>query len=163
MWGNWYMNQWDIYLETNAYAQNHQLLKIIADRDLYFKQPNEKAYARFRELMQILDIAVLDIITLQYQPRAIIAATMYLLMGHYMEHFTLDKISEEFMYGSAFLDPDNLFNDLFSDFLGQSFGFQIPELLPTIQYVASFMSLPFNYDLPSVAQNKNVLEVVFQT
>lgn len=58
MWANWYMNQWDIYITVNEYAKTHEVIQNIPD--LTFKTSNESAYARFREIMQIIDLIVLD-------------------------------------------------------------------------------------------------------
>lgn len=42
MWANWYMNQWDIYITTNEYAVNHEVME--SGQDLTFKTSNEDAY-----------------------------------------------------------------------------------------------------------------------
>jgi hypothetical protein len=49
------------------------------------------------------------------------------------------------------MDPDSLFNDIFADFLEYSFGFNLIDLLPTIQYLCTFFILPLNFDLPTAA------------
>lgn len=54
------------------------------------------------------------------------------------------------------------FNQLFIEFIYLSFGFQLHDLAPTIQYVASFMDIPFNYDMPMCFQNKSALEGHFE-
>jgi hypothetical protein len=159
MWANWYMSQWDLYIENNPYARNHPLLHAVEDPMVLFKQPNEKAYARFRELMQLLDISILDILTLQYNQRALVASSMYLLLAYHFGQTTKEQICKEFICSSYFLDAQYPFNDLYSHFLSQSFGFTLHELLPTIQYIATFMSLCFNYELPTVTNNQQVLDV----
>ena len=159
MWGNWYMSQWDLYIESNPYALNHPLVQAVDDPYVVFKQPNEKSYARFREFIQILDISLLDVKTLQYKTRAIVASTLYLLLAYHFGQATRHQIYQTFVHSSHFLNPNFPFNDLFTDFLTQSFGFALPELLPTIQYMATFLAIPFNYDLPSVANNQQILDV----
>ena len=161
MWANWYMNQWDIYITTNEYALNHQIIKI--HPELTFKSSNEISYARFREVMQILDLIILDYNSLQYKPRGLIASILYLIIGIHVDEFTIAMIWQNFTFSSnAFLNEDIEYNILFTDFLELSFGFQIHELAPTIQFVSSFMGIPFNYDLPISAQNKNILEGNFE-
>lgn len=59
MWANWYMNQWDIYATTNEYALTHPIIH--NNPELTFKSSNENAYSRFREVLQIMDLIVLDI------------------------------------------------------------------------------------------------------
>jgi hypothetical protein len=59
------------------------------------------------------------------------------------------------------LDDECSYNDLFQHFLKKSFGFQLIDLLPNIQYISTFFQLPMNYDLPAAAKlnKENVLEV----
>ena len=160
MWANWYMSQWDIYIQQCPYALNHPLLRSFSDPSVVFKQPTEKAYARYRELMQLIDTILLDLVSLQYQPRAIIASVLYILLAYHFGQVTKEGIASEFSCSSHFLSPEYPFNDLFSDFLAQSFGFQLAELLPTIQYVAVFMSMPFNYDLPIATTEQTEVRVM---
>jgi cyclin E len=58
MWANWYMNQWDVFISTNEYAKTHEAVQGV--QDLTFKTSNESAYMRFREVMQIVDLMMLD-------------------------------------------------------------------------------------------------------
>jgi len=161
MWANWYMNQWDIYISTNEYAMSHEVIQ--RTPDLTFKTSNETAYARFREVMQIVDLVVLDYSHLQYKPRGLIASILFIILGIHVGEFDIQRIWNEFPYtSSGFLNPNSMFNMLFMDFIFLSFGFQLHDLAPTIQYVSTFMSIPFNYDMPIYAQNKNALEGHFE-
>jgi len=158
MWSNWYMNQWDLFIESPQ-VTNHMKINIATKQ---FKLPNEDSYLLFREFMQILDNIILDAQTLQYKPRALIASVMYLILGkNYME-FSLEQILEEFPFTSNYLISNKIkFNLVFSSFLSFCFGYEIFELLPTIQYVALFFGLNIINNLPiAVKLNKeNVLEV----
>jgi hypothetical protein len=118
---------------------------------------------RFREVMQIVDLMMLDHNWLLYKPRGLIASVMFLILGIHVGEFDVQKIWSEFVYSSnAFLDPGSMFNQLFIEFWYLCFGFQLYDLAPTIQYVSSFMSIPFNYDMPMYAQNKNALDGHFE-
>ena len=143
------MSQWDQYVQFSPYVQSHTLLQSVADPLVVFKQPTDKAYARYRELMQLLDVATLDIMTLQYHPRAIVASCLYVLLAFHFGQATKEEITTAFCQSSHFLTAWHPFNDLFGNFLTSVFGFELHELLPTIQYVAMLMSLPFNYQLPT--------------
>jgi hypothetical protein len=161
MWANWHMSQWDIYISTNEYALTHPTVQ--NNPDLMFKSWNEGAYARFREVMQILDIMIIDYTWLQYRPRALVAATMFLILGIHAREFDAELIWNEFIYtANRYLDGNSEYSLLFMDFLYLSFGFQLDELVPTIQFVSTFMSIPFNYDLPMYAQQQNALEGHFE-
>ena len=161
-WANWYMCQWDLYVENSEFANSHPLTTSCEDGLIQFKQPNEKSYARFREIMQLIDCSVLEIQTLQYKPRTLIASFMYMTLGKHFKQFTSQQIYEEFPKSSLYLiDQQYAFNDLFGDFLVYSFGFQLVDLLPSIQYASTFFKLPLNFDLPTAAKinKENVLEV----
>ena len=151
------MNQWDLFIEN---PQNIRSLKFPLR---LFKLPNEESYLLFREYMQILDNIILDIQTLQYKPRALIASLMYLILGKNMKEFTLKQIIDQFPFTSNYLISNKIkFNYVFSEFLTFCFGFEIFELLPTIQYVATFFGLNIVNNLPTAAKlnKENVLDVI---
>lgn len=161
MWANWYMNQWDIFISTNEYALSHPLIQ--NSIDLTFKSSHESSYTRFREVMQIMDLIILDHTSLLYQPRGLVVSIMFLILGIYTGEFDVQKIWNEFTFSSnGFLNPESEFNQLFIEFIFLSFGFQLHDLAPTIQYVSSFMGIPFNYDLPMCFQNKSALDGHFE-
>ena len=132
------MNQWDLFIETQA-----------EPRKYYFKRTDEKSYAMFREMMQILDIVVLDADTLQYQPRVLVGSVMYLILSMHYDVLDVHAIVGRVGYYSDYLEP-NEFNSLFAMFLEQSFSFELAELLPTIQYVSDVFKVPFAYDIPKL-------------
>lgn len=140
------------------------MLVVNSDEGLIqFKQPNEKSYARFREIMQLVDCSILDVQTLQYKSRALVASCMYMVLGKHFKQFTPEQIFEEFPKSSLYLlDEDYAFNDLFGDFLLYSFGFQLIDLLPSIQYASTYFKIQLNFDLPTAAKTnkENVLEVI---
>jgi hypothetical protein len=161
LWSNWYMTQWDNFLEESSYARNHPILKN-QKIQARFRLPCEQSYSLYRELMQLIDTSILDVQTLQYKQRALIAAFLYVLLGKEYRQFSVDKIVEEFPYSSLYLlDESFAFNDLYSHFMNQYFGMSLLDLLPTIQYVSTYFSLPVNINLPVAAKidKENVLQV----
>jgi len=164
-WANYYMCQWDLYVEHTDFAKNHPLVRDNEEGLIQYKQPNEKSYARFREMMQLIDCAILDVQTLQYKPRTLIASFMYMTLGKYFKQFTTQQIHDEFPHSSLHLiNQEYAFNHLFGDFLIYSFGFELIDLLPSIQYGSTFFKLPLNFDLPTAAKinKENVLEGHFE-
>ena len=170
-WANWYMGQWDAYLDTNEFAALHPLLSRLREQrpaaegdavtPLRFKAQNELAYARFREVFQVLDAMTLDIQYLQYRPRALVASSLYLVLGLHAGAFEQEEVAANFTRSSAgFLDGEaeekEAFNDLFIDFLFLSFGFNLAELAPTVMYASQFFGLPFTYDLPAAVSRSGV-------
>lgn len=74
---------------------------------------------------------------------------MYLILGKEMQQFTAKEIVREFPGSSLYLlDEENLFNDLFSHFLQYTFGFPLVDILPVVQYCATYFILPPNADKP---------------
>jgi hypothetical protein len=112
--------------------------------------------------MGLLDCAVLDIQTLQYKMRQLIAAFMYLLLGLDLQLFTKDLILSTFAVSSLYLlDHTSPFNALFGTFLKHYFGIALEELLPCVQYASTFAGLDFdNCPYPSIVKRKSN-EVVF--
>ena len=161
LWANWYMTQWDNFVDEPGIAKVHPLLK--SQRSpVKFRLPSEQSYSLYREFMQLIDTAILDVKTLQYKQRALIAAFLYVLLGKEYKQFSLAKIVEELPYSSHYLlDQSFAFNDLFSLFMKQCFGISLLDLLPTIQYASTYFSLPITINLPVAAKidKENVLQV----
>ncbi|KAM3143800.1 G1/S-specific cyclin-E1 [Paramecium bursaria] len=134
-WVNWFTDQWDIY--ANNKGVNY-----------LFRKPDEESYQLFRKLNQFIDCAIMDINTLQYLPRTIVASMMYLLIGFEMNIFN-DSMVKQISQTSLFLlDQHSLINQLFGQFVKTSFGFALQDLLPAIQYCVGFISLEINFDTP---------------
>jgi len=157
MWSNWYIVQWDTYILKNSYAIQHPLIISLKDPHIVFKEPTQMSYARYRELMQIIDVALLDSRILQYLPRTIIAASLYIVLAYHCGQATKQQIALELTKTSYFIDKRFPFNDLFDNFLVQTFGFQLEELLPAIQFMGPFMGLQFCYN--SAPISNDIIEV----
>ena len=53
LWANWYMNQWDNFIMSDSFVQEHPMIRdscIVVQ----FKQGNEQSYNLYREFMQYL-------------------------------------------------------------------------------------------------------------
>lgn len=90
MWANRLMFQWDSYLEANQYAQTHPAF----DRcqKCYFKKCNEDSIRLFREMTQYIDCATLHIHTVQYKPKLLACAFMYLVLGIELKEFKKSQV-----------------------------------------------------------------------
>jgi hypothetical protein len=112
--------------------------------------------------MGLLDCAVLDIQTLQYKMRQLIASFMYLLLGIDLHLYSPDLILSKFSASSLYLlDQSSPFNSLFGTFLKHYFSISLEELLPCTQYASTFMGLDFEKcPYPSIVDRKSS-EVVF--
>lgn len=164
MWANWLMTQWDLFLDHSIYAKNHQIKRKFPYASVHFKQPNEQSYALFREVMQLIDCTLLDVESLQYRPRALILALVYLVLGKSYQQFDVIQIVQQMPFSdSNLLNKEFIFNDLFSNFTFCCMGSDLFELLPYVQYCSKFFGLEFNFDLPNAAiiNKQYVLEVFF--
>ena len=150
MWANWYTTQWDLYIQCNAIATQHPLILSLKDPHVVFKETDQLAYSRFRELMQIIDISVLDARSLQYLPRTIVAASMYIILAYHCGQATKQQLAYDLSKSSQFIDRRFPFNNLYGDFLMANFGFQLEELIPAIQFMSEFMGISFNYNTAAI-------------
>ena len=73
MWANQIMLQWDAYLDGSDTLQ-HSFF--IYHPPKYFKRLDEDSYRHYRQAMQLLDCALLDVQTLQYPPRPRLFTTL---------------------------------------------------------------------------------------
>jgi|JI6StandDraft_1071083.scaffolds.fasta_scaffold23828_2 hypothetical protein len=113
---------------------------------VFFKKPDERSYRNFRQVMQLIDCTILDIQSFQYKTKLLVCSILYLVVGKELGEFQLKKITNEFPSTSRYLlDEDNDFNDLYRNFVEFSFAFMLFDLLPTVQYCASFFVLPMSY------------------
>ena len=107
-----------------------------------------QSYHNWRWLTQYIDFALLDIQTLQYKNRTLAAAFLYLTLVLKLQLHSTDQVSTKFKKESHFILSKTPFNNLFSRFLFESFGFPLEEILPTVQYCSSFTVLPVRFQLP---------------
>ncbi|EGR29663.1 n-terminal domain protein [Ichthyophthirius multifiliis] len=167
MWCNWFMCQWDIFVENSSFAQNSQLVYEyfkINNCLNQFKQPNEQSYSLYREFMQIIDCSIMNIKTIGFEKKIIIASLMYLVLGKSFKVFNTNDIVNIFQDSYSFLlDPSCIFNELFQAFLNESFGLQLLDLLHTIQYLCQYFTISFNFDLPRAAKinQESLLQVYY--
>lgn len=90
-------------------------------------------------MMQLIDCSAIDIQTAQYSPKMLICSFLYLLIGREMSIFEAEEIVREFPCSSLYLlDEGSNFNDLFGCFVVQVFGFSLLDMLPTVQYCATY-------------------------
>lgn len=148
MWANYYTIRWDNFIQFSSYALSHPFVQCLEDPRIVFTQPTESSYTRHRQLTQLIDVVILDAATLQYHPRAVAASALYVVLALSCELASREEIAAVFCRGSQFLNALHSFNEVFGYFVESEFGLCLQELLPAIQYVSTFMSLPFDYQLP---------------
>lgn len=161
MWSNWFMTQWDTFIDKSDYASKHCLVQNTPMLPV-FKKPHGESYKLYRIFMELIDCIILDVHALRYNFRAIVTSLMYIVIGKYFNQFTQEQILNEFSISSQYLlDPSFAYNNLFSHFLEHYIGFSLWNILPTIQYCSRFLALKFHIELPVAAKidRKTVLGV----
>ena len=157
-WAQIFLGEWDNYFMMSLENELNSF-----EVCLTFKQPNESSYQYYREIMQFIDVVQLDIETLQYSQRSILAAIMYLIVGKNLNQYNINQIVQQFPINPIFMGENNQsFNEYFENFLKNSFGFYLEDLVQAIQYTASFFHLVLNFELPVAAKvnKENVLLVI---
>ena len=162
LWAQLFAQRWDFFAESAENFKN----PVFSGRNVpKFRDPSPESYSLYRELMQLLDASILDLQTLQYKTRALVASFMYVILGKALSQFKLEQIQKEFPLSSLYLlDQGFAFNDLFSRFLECNFSFALEELLPSIQFASTFFHLKINVDFPTAAKidRETVLEGHFE-
>ncbi|KAL4439130.1 hypothetical protein ABPG74_008905 [Tetrahymena malaccensis] len=152
-WGNWFMSQWDIFIQTSEKAQNSKLiLKLYESNSCFvqFRQATSQSYELFREYMQIMDFSILDVQTLQIKATQLHCSIMYLVLGKAHGIYTIEDIQNRVAEGFIFTKQTQEFNDIYNEFASVSFGISIQNIIPCIQYISKFFILPVNNSLPFI-------------
>lgn len=147
MWASWCMHKWDAFIQSNAYA-TVWLRTSFASSHAVFKVRSQESYSRFRELMQVVDVALLDVGTLKYKCKTIASSALYLVLALHYRHANVEEIVNQFPYESFFINPHFPFNELFGDFLKEYLDLGLDELLPAVQHMAGFLALEFDCRAP---------------
>jgi hypothetical protein len=121
-----------------------------------FKECDESAYMNYRHVYQLIDCTLHDIQTLQYQPKLLVCGFMYLVIGCKVQEFHPKQVASDFPYSSLYLLSDTSYNDLFSNFLETTFNLPLIDLLPTIQYCATYFILPLSFEKPNTDEEESM-------
>jgi hypothetical protein len=181
MWLNWYLCQWDLFIETvpdmkekliyyyrkfnkcvkSSYNSDNQPNKII-----YFKKADEKSYIYYRQATQLIDTFLTDCNHLKFKTRHLIASVILIIICIYYEipyfinsfasqnNFRLDEnFYLDFYYNMP--EFELIINQVFGEFLNQSFNITFEDIIPALVYCSNYIFFDFSYDLPLIIQMKN--------
>lgn len=93
-WANYYMAKFDIYSKENPEGfnclQTNQTFQPQAPptHPMLFKSDRMEDYQRFRSLMQVLDLTLIDLEHLNYDTRHLVAAGIYIQVGLSLDAFS---------------------------------------------------------------------------
>ena len=180
-WANVVMSLWDDYM-LSVFGEEASTLD--PSLVVLFKHPSHHSYRRFRETMQILDLASLDHNAIRYSSRHLVAGLMYLMVSKYFyetEYRLLctdsfrdctdetdsltcifgDGVGKRDRDGGCQLKYAKIVQDLYIQFTAQAIEIpNIEEIYPTVAFLHAFLDFEATYELPSACtfQSKSKLE-----
>ena len=116
-WVSWLMTQWDSFVDyhfgcvpynrpkdfshlSTSEREMHQ--RLYEKRCIFFKEANQRAYKRYRETMQVLDVSMLSIESTRYLPRVLAGGLLYLMISKY---FYETNYSLLYFNGPDYIEP----------------------------------------------------------
>lgn len=185
-WLSFLMTQWDTFLDyhfgcvpgnnPNEFPRfsKKQEKEFFEERMIFFKQSNQKAYKRFREAMQILDLSLLHSHSLKFLPRHMASGLLYLMICKY---FFETNYALLYFTGSSQENVDDRFNivnddpyslennaavqDMFCNFIKHAAKIDnLDDLYQVVSFYHSFLDFEALFDLPVVCrvQSRSKLE-----
>ncbi|CAG9318064.1 unnamed protein product [Blepharisma stoltei] len=192
-WLNWLITQWDIFIEYHFGCVNYNRTtdfenlppeekkkqnELFEKRFIAFKYPNNQSYLRYREILQILDVAVLDFDIMKYSPRLLAAGLLYLMVSKYFyeTNYTLlyydgpDYVDqqpagneldsdeekrnafEEYAEAQHF-ESASVVQELYAGFISAALGIMsIEDIYQTVAFFHPFLEFEVVYELPIVCK-----------
>lgn len=183
-WLNFLMTQWDSFLDYHfgcVTGNNPKDFQSIAHKKLkeqfetrmiLFKQSNQKAYKRFRETVQILDISLQHPQYLSFSYRQIASGLLYLMVSKYffdsnyaLLYYTCPEseiIQEnDFQNDLYSLENSEAVEELFRNFIKYAACIEnLDEICPIANFFQAFLEFELVFELPVVCrvQSRSKLE-----
>jgi hypothetical protein len=179
-WTNWLMSQWDSFIsfhfscvpgnnpkDLDQYADKKKVKAAYEERMLFFKQANQKAYKRFRETMQILDIGLLHPGFMKFLPKMIAAGLVYLMVSKFFfeSNYALlyyngdsrEALEENIDLNDPFrIECISNVQELYQEFISTAAGVKnIEEIYPTVSFFHPFLEFETSFELPVVCKLKS--------
>lgn len=173
-WANWLMSMWDLFIDFHFGCMDGNSLqsfskfttkkvkKAFEERMICFKLANQKAYRRFRQTFQILDLAILHPESLKFDSRVFAAGLIYVMISKYffdskyaLLYYNGDsensgQVGEEDIYQ---IEPTQTVQDLYENFICTCLELtSIEEIYPVVSFFQDFLEFPLNFDLPIVCK-----------
>lgn len=174
-WVSWLMTQWDSFVDYHfgcvpynrpkdfaslpqSEKEMHQ--RLYEKRAIVFKEPNQRAYKRYRETMQILDVSMLKTESMKYLPRVLSGGLLYLMISKY---FYETNYSLLYFNGPEYDEPSrNSHNDNLNMWFGDSKEFDDEcEELTESQHIegATVVQELYSGFLAAALEIKNIEEI----
>ena len=156
-WLNWYICQWDLYIDSVDDIKE-QLLKFINEEDIiYYKKSIDTSYYNFRKISQLIDLIILDYYSYNFEPRILMSVCLLVIICiNYNFDYNFKK--KNFKQNTEF---SRYIFDVYIQFINQSFDFNFYDknIQKALEYVYKFKNLNFSYELPLFYQiHQDMLE-----
>ena len=156
-WLNWYICQWDLYIESVDDIKE-KLLKFINEEDIiFYKKTIDNSYYNYRKISQLVDIIILDYYSYNFEPRVLMAVCLLLIICiNYNLDYNFKK--KNFKQKTEF---SKYIFDVYIQFINQSFDFNFHDktIQKALEYVYKFKNFNFSYELPLLYQiHQDMLE-----
>ena len=156
-WLNWYICQWDLYIDSVDDIKQQLLTYISEDEIIYYKKSNDNSYYNYRKICQIIDMIALDYFSYKFEPRILMAVSLFIII---CINYNLDYnfIKKNFKQKTSF--TKYLF-EVYNQFINQSFDFSFNDenFQNAIVFCYKFKNFHFTYELPLLYQiHQNLLE-----
>ena len=164
-WSNYITFKWDKFVqefnEKHSYDLDPLFKKIKLPK---FRSKTDEEYYFFRNFYQIIDAITLDIEYLNYSEKILTAATIYLLLGIYLNCFNISNIVKEFWKDESIFSNYYELNIIFNKFVETYLECRLDIIIPHSMYVCFFFNLKFDYDPPKInteeAENSIIVLII---
>ena len=150
---DWLMTQWDSYIENIVLSPQGLSLK------------DMKGYRRYREIIQLLDSATLDIGILRFKPRITAACACYLILFKAAKEQKFSMILGPVGYYNEALEEQYaaMFMELYLNFIAGALEINsLDQLYSCGVYMSKFMDIHISYEFPNICKTGYKPEVHFQ-
>ena len=179
-WTNWLMTQWDSFItfhfscvpgnslkDLDQHADKRKVKAAYEDRMIFFKQANQKAYKRFRETLQVLDLGLLLPGFMKFLPKMLASGLVYLMVSKYffesnyaLFYFDGDlKVADndELDINDPFrIECISNIQELFQEFISSAASINnIEEIYPSVSFFHPLLEFEASFELPVVCKLKS--------
>ena len=167
-WADYYMLQWDNFIEFNE-MKSVEILKINQKNRGFNKkiiQFNEGKNKVYQESFEVFDCLILDPETQNFDMKGIVLAVIFVVLGKNYSQWRLEEIADKLENnGEIEKIQRSLFGKLFMEFVSK-FIQEFNELLPFLRYIAMFLDLELlehkTYEFDFKKRPELLLEDIFR-
>ncbi len=151
-WANLISDKWDTY--TSEFNTLHSFdMPAHLRRNLKlpkFRAKSDEEYLLFRNFFQIIDLISLDIPSLQFSEKLIVASVIYILLGLYLRWFSISNVVNDFTRNPYACSNYYELNIIYNRFISKFLQIELNALHHHILFTSFFFNMRFEYNLPNV-------------